>query len=116
MEIADPLSGDVEWTGSVDAHLRRSRDLQMSGTSQNVSSQGSTDVEADEIALFRFSLPDAALAVSGGESTGWTVLFDDLRPADPVRRRARIAGIVSEGDGALADKVVFRLDSEADGA
>jgi hypothetical protein len=114
-EVDDNETGSVQWTGEVGGHLRRSREFGTGNRTTDVTSTGGTVVEADEIAILRAELPESVLTQAGGEGVGWTVLFDDLRTGSAVRRRARVSGVVTEGDGFLADKVVLQLEEEQDG-
>lgn len=111
-EISDATAGTVVWTGEIACQLRRGDALDEPARTSTVASQGSTVVEADELVVLRFALPEAADAVPGGVGVGWTVKFLDLRGSAARTRRARIAGVVSWGEAGLADKVRLQLDSE----
>lgn len=107
--------GTIVWTGEVGAHLQRGRELDDPTRTTAVSSQGSTLVEADELVVLRFALPEVVTVVPGEAGVGWTVLFDDLRSGTPDRRRARITGVVTDGQASLADKIRLQLDTEQAG-
>lgn len=113
-QVADQDAGTLMWSGEVGAYLRRNDTLDNPDRSNVVSSQGATVTEQDELVVLRFALPEAAEAIMGGNGEGWTVVFDDLRAEDPVRRSARVSGVASWGQAALADKVRFLLADERD--
>lgn len=95
-------AGDPTWQGRAPGFLRRKRRLRMSGGL-------ATTIEQDEL-IVRLQEGVQRVVAPGDRTVADTVIIDDLRGLEPVRRTFRVAGVtVRSALGTPADSILLEL-------